>query len=157
MRLRSPPGSRRPRADNRWVLESPNRPACNRSPSVVPPGPRGPDDVYRLRACETTARIPRFNNTASQVTILLLQNPSGRTVTGTLSFWRGDGQLATSALVSLPPRSTALTNTAALVPGQGGSITLSHDGPYGVVQGKAVSLEPSTGFSFDTPLEYRPR
>jgi Domain of unknown function DUF11/Calx-beta domain len=118
----------------------------------------GPDDVYRLRAYETTARIPRFNNAASQVTILLLQNPSGRTVTGTLSFWRADGQLAaTSALVSLPPRSTALTNTAALVPGQGGSITVSHDGPYGVVQGKAVSLEPSTGFSFDTPLEYRPR
>jgi len=117
----------------------------------------GPDDVYRLRAYDTTARIPRFNNTASQATILLLQNPSDRMITGTLSFWRGDGQLASGGFVSLPPRSSSVTNTSALAPGQGGSITVSHDGPYGVLQGKAVSLEPSTGFSFDTPLEYRPR
>ena len=117
----------------------------------------GPDDVYRLRAYETTARIPRFNNTASQFTILLLQNPSDRPITGSVSYWRDDGQLATGSTVALPPRSTVITNTAAPAPGQGGSITVSHDGPYGVLRGKAVSLEPSTGFSFDTPLEYRPR
>jgi uncharacterized repeat protein (TIGR01451 family) len=117
----------------------------------------GPDDVYRLRAYETTARIPRFNNSASQATILLLQNPSDRLITGRVSFWRADGQLAASSSVFLPARRSSVTNTAALAPGQGGSITVTHDAPYGVLRGKAVSLEPSTGFSFDTPLEYRPR
>jgi hypothetical protein len=50
-----------------------------------------------------------------------------------------------------------VANTASLAPGQTGSVTVSHDGPYGVLQGKAVAVEPATGFSFDSPLVYRPR
>jgi multidrug resistance efflux pump len=38
------------------------------------------------------------------------------------------------------------------VPGQSGTITVDHLGRYGEVTGKAVALEPATGFSFDTPL-----
>ena len=34
----------------------------------------GPDDQYRLRMWETTATIPRFSNSGSQVTVLILQN-----------------------------------------------------------------------------------
>jgi hypothetical protein len=41
--------------------------------------------------------------------------------------------------------------------GQSGSITVAHDAPYGVLTGKAVALEPSSGFSFDTPMQTRPR
>ena len=41
--------------------------------------PCGPDDVYRIRAFETTYSIPRFNNAGSQVTVLLLQNPTAYT------------------------------------------------------------------------------
>lgn len=37
-----------------------------------------------------------------------------------------------------------------------GSTTMAHDGRYGDLQGKSVALEPATGFSFDTPLSYRP-
>ena len=37
-----------------------------------------------------------------------------------------------------------------------GTITITHDGRYGDLQGKGVALEPSTGFSFDTPMMYRP-
>ena len=33
--------------------------------------------------------------------------------------------------------------------------TVTHDGPYGGLAGKAVALEPASGFSFDTPLEPR--
>jgi len=43
------------------------------------------------------------------------------------------------------------------VAGQGGTITLSHDGPYAMLAGKAVAVEPATGFTFDTPLVPRPR
>ena len=40
---------------------------------------------------------------------------------------------------------------------QSGSATVSHDGGYGDVMGKAVALEPATGFAFDTPLMVRSR
>ena len=56
----------------------------------------GPDDVYRIRMRETTGRIPRFNNSASQATIVVLQNTSDGTVAGTIRFWRANGGLAAS-------------------------------------------------------------
>ena len=40
--------------------------------------------------------------------------------------------------------------------GVGGTITIAHDGGYGNLAVKAVALEPSTGFSFDTPGLYKP-
>jgi hypothetical protein len=52
-----------------------------------------------------------------------------------------------------------VTNTASVagLPGQSGSITLTHDGAYGALAGKAVALEPATGLSFDSPLSCKPR
>ena len=44
-----------------------------------------------------------------------------------------------------------------LVQDSGGSITVTHDGPYAGLTGKAVALEPVTGFSFDTPMLNRPK
>jgi hypothetical protein len=112
----------------------------------------GPDDVYRLRAFETTESIPRFNNSASQVTVLLLQNPSGYAITGIIYFWGTNGtQLGTQAF-NLPAKNTLVLNTAAVVPGVGGAITLANDGRYGDLSGKTVALEPATGFSFDSPM-----
>ena len=49
------------------------------------------------------------------------------------------------------------TATVAGVAGQGGTITVSHDGRYGDLAGKTVALEPATGFSFDSPMLARPR
>jgi hypothetical protein len=46
---------------------------------------------------------------------------------------------------------------AAEASGQRGSITVSHDGGYGALTGKAVALESATGFSFDSPMAPRPR
>lgn len=50
-------------------------------------------------------------------------------------------------------------NTSGLntITGQGGAITVAHDGRYGELAGKTVALEPSTGFSFDTKLTFRER
>jgi Calx-beta domain-containing protein/VCBS repeat protein/FG-GAP repeat protein len=121
--------------------------------------PCGIDDVYRIQAFETTYSIPRFNNAGSQVTVLLLQNPAGYPVTGTIWFWSTSGVLAGSRAFSLPARQTLVLNTATVagVAGQGGTITISHDGRYGDLAGKTVALEPSTGFSFDSPMTARPR
>ena len=113
----------------------------------------GPDDVYRLRAFETTQSIPRFNNTASQITVLLLQNPSGYAINGNVYFWRTDGTLIGSAFpFSLPAKNTLVLNTGTVAAGVGGSITVASDGRYGDLSGKTVALEPATGFSFDSPM-----
>jgi hypothetical protein len=42
-------------------------------------------------------------------------------------------------------------------PGRSGSVRITHDCGYGGLSGKAVSIEPATGFTFDTPLLPRPR
>jgi hypothetical protein len=49
------------------------------------------------------------------------------------------------------------TSTIVGVAGQGGTLTVSHDGRYGDLAGKTVALEPSSGFSFDSPMTARPR
>ena len=63
------------------------------------------------------------------------------------------------ATITLAPRTTSVMNLASIAPlqGQGGSLTVSHDAPYGMLTGKAVALEPATGFSFDSPLVPRVR
>jgi hypothetical protein len=123
------------------------------------PTPCGLDDVYRIRAFETTYAIPRFNNTGSQVTVLLLQNPRDRAVTGHIWFWSGAGSLLGSQPFSLAPRQALVLNTSTVsgAAGHGGAVTITHDGSYGDLAGKAVALEPSTGFSFDSPMAPKPR
>ena len=117
----------------------------------------GSDDVYRVRAFETTYAIPRFNNSGTQVTVLILQNPTTYAISGHAWFWKG--ALLGSQAFTLPARQTLVLNTATVagVAGQSGAITISHDGRYGDLAGKTVALEPSTGFSFDSPMAARPR
>ena len=61
------------------------------------------------------------------------------------------------ALLHLGAAQLLVLNTATLAGGLSGSATVMHDGPYGGLVGKAVALEPATGFSFDSPLASRPR
>jgi hypothetical protein len=114
-------------------------------------------DQYRIRAYETTFAVPRFNNAGSQVTVLVVQNPGDATVTGTVYFWNTGGTLLGSAPLSLAAKETLVLNTATVagVAGQSGAITVAHDAGYSGLAGKAVALEPSTGFSFDTPMVAR--
>jgi uncharacterized repeat protein (TIGR01451 family) len=119
----------------------------------------GPDDVYRVRARETTLTVPRFNNSATQATVLLLQNREARPVSGHAWFWSPTGMLLASRSFALAPRGSFVLATAALpgLAGVSGSITVTHDGPYAALAGKAVALEPATGFAFDAPLAVRMR
>ena len=119
----------------------------------------GPDDTYRIRAVETTYAIPRFNNTGTQVTVLLLQNPTDLDITGEVDFWNTFGVLLGIQPFTLAAHTTMVLNTATIpgVGGDGGTITVASDGRYGDLTGKTVALEPSTGFSFDSPMLPRPR
>jgi Calx-beta domain len=119
----------------------------------------GPQDVYRIRLYETTVSIPRFNNSATQVTVMVVQNLGSDPVTGTIRFWSPAGTLLGSQPLSLTAHATLVLNTAGVagVGGQSGSITIASDAAYGALAGKAVAVEPATGFTFDTSLGYRPR
>jgi glucose/arabinose dehydrogenase len=118
------------------------------------------EDEYRLRAYETTARIARFNNSATQVTIVVLANTTSNTITGNLHFWSaaGGSPLASQSF-SIAAHGTFVFASASLpaLQGHSGSITVSHDAAYGSITGKAVAVEPATGFTFDSPMEWRPR
>ena len=112
----------------------------------------GPDDVYRLRFSETTYAVPRFNNSGSQITVLLLQNPASYPVNGKVYLWDAAGTLVATSSFALPARQLLVLNTATVAAGVGGTLTIAHDGRYGDLAGKTVALEPSTGFSFDSPM-----
>jgi hypothetical protein len=117
----------------------------------------GPDDVYRLRAYDTTYSIPRFNNTGSQITVLLVQNATNRPVAASIHFWSTTGASLGVRTADLAARETLVLLTTDVAPAAGGSITVVHDGGFGALAGKAVALEPSTGFSFDSPMVSRLR
>jgi hypothetical protein len=118
------------------------------------------DDQYTIRFAETTYSIPRFNNSASQVTVLILQNnaPQGL-VSGNVYFWSTVGALLATAVVSVNGHHLQVLNTSVVpgLQGVGGSITITSDGHYGQLSGKAVALEPATGFSFDSIMVPLPR
>jgi hypothetical protein len=117
----------------------------------------GADDTYRIRAYDTTYSAPRFNNAGTQVTVLLLQNAGNASVSGHVYFWSTAGSLLATRDFALSPKQLLILNTATVsgLAGVGGTMTVSHDGPYGALAGKTVALEPSTGFSFDSPMEVK--
>ena len=119
----------------------------------------GPDDVYRVRAYETTFAIPRFNNSSSQITVLLLQNPTDVPINANVFFWNATGGMIGTQPFAVAARSLQVVN-ASTIPGgttASGSVTVTSDGRYGELTGKAVALEPATGFSFDSPMLVRQR
>jgi len=112
----------------------------------------GPDDIYRIRAAETTYAVPRFNNFGSQITVLLLQNPTNYDINGSIYFWNTSGALVGTQPFTLTAKMLLVFNTSTVAPGVGGAVTIAHDARYGDLSGKTVALEPSTGFSFDSPM-----
>jgi DUF971 family protein len=115
------------------------------------------NDQYHIRFFETTTSIARFNNSGTQTTVLIVQNPTNYAVTGVVYYWSATGTLITSGALSIGPKAIAVISTNVPAPGASGSITIAHNARYGDLKGKAVALEPSTGFSFDSLMEHRPK
>lgn len=132
----------------------PSASGCNPTPNNC-----GPEDVYRVRFYETTYSVPRFNNTNGQTTFLIIQNPTHYTANGVVYFWNSAGtQLGTHSFGILAKQTLVLATASVVgVANQSGAITIAHDARYGDLVGKAVSLEPATGFAFDTLMAPRPR
>jgi hypothetical protein len=114
-------------------------------------------EQYRIRLFDTTYGIPRFNNSATQVTVLVVQNTSDRVVYFNAHFFDANGVIQATYSQNLSPFGTQVVNTSAIpgLAGKSGSIIVNNDGRYGVLTGKAVSLEPATGFAFDTLMVAR--
>jgi hypothetical protein len=119
----------------------------------------GADDVYRIRLYDTTYSITRFNNSATQATVLSLQNPTPAPALVRVMFWGATGTLLRLVESTIPARGNVVLNTSVVpeLSGRSGSITVTSDAPYGALTGKAVALEPATGFSFDDVMRPRPR
>lgn len=116
-------------------------------------------DQYDLEFFDTTAFIPRFNNTSSQVTVLLIQNTTGEAVTGDIRFQDAAGALVHTVPLTLVPHGLQVFNTLSTpaLSGLSGTVSIAHNGGYGALAGKSVAIEPTTGFTFDTALVSLPR
>jgi hypothetical protein len=124
------------------------------------PGSCSANDVYRIRMYETTLALPRYNNAGTQVSVVVLQNPTDYAIQGRVYFWSAAGALVNAGgqPFTLAAKSAAVISGSSVpgVAGTAGTVTVSHDGRYGDLAGKVVALEPATGFSFDTPGLVRP-
>ena len=116
------------------------------------------NDQYRIRFYDTTCAISRFNNSATQVTVMVVQNTTSGPVNGHYYLWNPAGVLQNPATntFNLAANATFVRNTVVDAPGSSGSVTITNDSGYGAVAGKAVAVEPATGFTFDTALSCRP-
>lgn len=113
-------------------------------------------DRYTARFYETTATIPRFNDSGTQSTALLLQNATDRNCFLNVYFLDAGGQIIGPIhLLGLAAHELRVFTSG--LTSQSGSVRIAHSCGYGGLSGKAVSVEPATGFTFDTPLLYRPR
>jgi hypothetical protein len=114
--------------------------------------------LYEIQLFETTYSVPRFNNSATQQTVLVVQNTRADTVTGEIHFFDASGAAIHTHPFTVAARGVLVLNTAGIaqVAGQSGSLLVAHDGGYGALSGKAVALEPATGFTFDTVLSPKP-
>jgi hypothetical protein len=114
-------------------------------------------DRYTARFYDTTYTVPRFNNSGTQATALTVQNATGRTCDVSFFYLDGDGTLIVGTPgTALGPRRLLVVATASVVPNRSGSVRIAHTCGFGGLSGKAVSVEPATGLTFDTPMLHRP-
>jgi hypothetical protein len=118
-----------------------------------------PTDQYTLEVTDTTLFAPRFNNSGTQMTILILQNTTTVPVNGSASFVDPSGVVLGGVGFNIVGAGVMVLNTASFPGGAGasGSILIAQDGGYAALTGKAVALEPATGFTFDTAVTPVPR
>lgn len=109
---------------------------------------------YQVELVDTSYAVPRWNNTATQVTVYLIQNHGAASVTGNVYFFGPTGTLLHTQPFTVPARGIEVFNTASIpaLANQSGSAIVAHSGAAGTLAGKAVALEPGTGFTFDTPF-----
>jgi hypothetical protein len=107
---------------------------------------------YDLSFHETTMFLPRFNNSGTQVTVVVVQNTHPTGIAGHIHFYDGSGVPLHSEPFLLSPNASLVfpSHTIPALANKSGSATIAHTARYGGIAGKAVAVEPATGFTFDT-------
>jgi hypothetical protein len=115
--------------------------------------------LYTLRYWDTTYTVPRWNSSGGQSTVLIVTSLVQGTVTGNIYFFSGTGALLHTQALSLNQNVPYVFNTSSVgaLVAQSGYALVAHDAGYGGLTGKAVALEPQTGFTFDTALQPIPQ
>jgi hypothetical protein len=119
----------------------------------------GPEVSYDVSFRDTTYFAPRWNNSGTQVSVLMVQNMTAIAVTGQIDFYNAAGSLLASVPLNVAADGVQVLSAASVpgLAGLSGSATIAHLGGYGALSGKIVSLEPATGFTFDTNFTPLPR
>jgi hypothetical protein len=111
-------------------------------------------DVYTVRFFDTTYSIPRWNSSGTQTTVIFVTNLTQTAASVALDFYSSTGTLLSTSTFTLQPNALNVVSTASIpaLAGQSGHLHVAHTAGYGGLSGKAVALEPSTGFTFDTAM-----
>jgi len=118
---------------------------------------------YDIQLRETTLYCPRYNNSGTQVSVLIVQRAGTETGAGACQvnayFYDENATLLAVHPQTLTPNDMSAVGTTSIpgLPGTKGALHISHTCGVGGLKGKLVALEPSTGFSFDTPCTERDR
>jgi len=112
------------------------------------------EDTYRIRAYDTSYVIPRFNAAGGLRTFVIVQNRTDQPVSITVWFWNEQGTSAYNAQRDLSARGSVVIQASEDTTG---SIVVVHDGGYGALAGKAVTVDPLVGSSYDSVMEPRRR
>ena len=111
---------------------------------------------YDIRLVESTMFCPRFNNSGTQVSILLLQNTTGAACSVEASFYDEAGAWLGTYSSSAAPSGMMVLQTNTVAGGEKGSVQINAAAcSPTALKAKMVALEPATGFSFDTPCGTR--
>ncbi|MET0554173.1 MAG: hypothetical protein ABW221_14115 [Vicinamibacteria bacterium] len=125
-------------------------------------GSADPEDethVYTIRYWDTTYRVPRWNAANGQTTVLVVTSLVQANVAARIQFFGEDASLVTTVEAILTRNKPLVYSSASnfALTGKSGFALIAHNGGYGALTGKAVSLDPATGFTFDTALEAIPQ
>ena len=113
------------------------------------------DDAYRITMRDTTYSVERVVHTETQSSVLIVQNRTASAVYGTFRLFRPDGTMVNTLFgLKLNARGSEVIDLSSFLSGTA-SLTLTHNGPYGGLAGKAVLIEPSTGLVSESPLRHR--
>ncbi|OGP93247.1 MAG: hypothetical protein A2157_20095 [Deltaproteobacteria bacterium RBG_16_47_11] len=118
---------------------------------------------YSIKLYDTTLFCPRWNNAGTQVSVLIVQATDPMVSSSSCHieayFYDESGLNVGTATADLGLHGMWVypVSSNPSLAGKKGSAQMIHTCGYGGLAAKLVALEPSTGFSFDTPCTYLPR
>ena len=112
---------------------------------------------YAILFSESTLYCPRYNNSGSQISVIIIQNTTNSTCNLSVGFFNAAGVFLNFKDESAPPAGMVVLPAGSVtnVNGTSGSVQIRPSCSPSALKAKVVALEPSTGFSFDTLCQLR--